>query len=272
MSGAQQPWPQRPARPSARVPGLCLWLAVGLAWAHGSAAHAQDAKALPAWPVLPGAPAAGGVAPAVPAAGPGWRPVNLPAGKAAPSRLGVVSDGGRAVLSLAAEASYGTLVLDLPAGTRAGHLAWQWRLQQPNPAANLRDKAADDSPLKVCASFELPLAAVPFAERQLLRLARSVSGQDLPAATVCYVWDSRLAAGTTLPNAHSRRMRWMVLRGPDTALGSWQAERRNLGADFLALFGDEATSVPPLKAIVVGADADNTGGRSLAQIGPMALD
>jgi len=244
-------------------PGWGRRAAVASVWLAAAATQAAGPGDLPPWPET--------VASSGPARS-GWRPVGLPKGKAPPSRLAPVTVDGARVLELQSDASYGTLVHDMPPGAAAGTLSWRWRLLQPNPAANLREKAGDDSPLKVCASFELPLSAVPFGERQLLRIARSVSGQDLPAATICYVWDGRLAAGTALDNVYSRRMRWLVLRGPESALGAWQAERRDLAADFLKLFGDEASAVPPLKAIVVGADADNTGGRSLAQIGAMRLD
>jgi hypothetical protein len=89
---------------------------------------------------------------------------------------------------------------------------------------------------------------------------------------VCYLWDSRLPAGTVLPNPYTRRVRVMVLRGPEQALGRWQAESRDLAADFRQLFGDEARGVPPLAAIVVGADADNTGARSLGHLAGLVLD
>ena len=44
-----------------------------------------------------------------------------------------------------------------------------------------------------------------------------------------------------------------------------------IGADFLQLFGDETSTVPPVVAIVVGADADNTAGTSLGYIGDLTL-
>jgi hypothetical protein len=114
--------------------------------------------------------------------------------------------------------------------------------------------------------YDLPLDALPFWERQKMRLARSLSGEALPAATLCYVWDPTLPAGTLLPNAYTPRLRWIVLRGQGEALGTWQEERRDLRADFLRAFGDEAREPPPLAALAVGADADNTGGRSIGRV------
>jgi len=45
----------------------------------------------------------------------------------------------------------------------------------------------------------------------------------------------------------------------------------NLGRDFLRAFGHETTVVPPLLALAVGADTDNTGSHSLAYVGDLSL-
>lgn len=220
---------------------------------------------------------------------PPWGFAGLPDQKPPATRYDIVELDGRRVLRVRAEASYGNLVhpLQAPAGEGGGGsaraapaaavpdgplwLAWRWRVEQPLQAADLRHKAGDDAALKVCALLDLPLDALPFWERQKMRLARSVSGQHLPAATLCYVWDPRLPPDTVLPNAHSPRLRWWVLRGPESAPGQWLAERRDLRADVLRAFGDETRTLPPLLAIGLGADADNTGGRSLGYVDALTL-
>jgi hypothetical protein len=152
-------------------------------------------------------------------------------------------------------------------------LSWRWRLDEPNLQADLTRRDGDDTPVKVCALFDLPLDAVPFIERQLLRMARARAGDDLSAANVCYVWDSKLAAGTSLDNAFTRRIRYIVLRGQDAPLRTWVAERRDVRADFLRLFADESHGqVPPLVGVAIGADADNTKQRSVAYVGDVALN
>jgi hypothetical protein len=120
--------------------------------------------------------------------------------------------------------------------------------------------------------FDLPLQAVPFVDRQMVRLARTQSAELLPAATVCYVWDTHLPIGTTLDNAFTRRIRLIVLRGADMAPMTWRIERRDVRADFLRLFGDEATEVPDIIGVGIGADADNTQSRSLAYIADLVLE
>lgn len=179
---------------------------------------------------------------------------------------------GQATLRIAAAGSYGNLVHALAGVPGAGQLRWRWRVDTLNNAADLRRRDGDDTSLKLCVLFDLPLAEVPFVERQLLRLARSRSATPLPAATVCYVWDARLPEGTRLDNAYSRRVRYLVLRSGPSREGKWFSERRDVAADFRALFGDESPQqVPPLLAVAVGADGDNTGGRSLAHLADLTL-
>ncbi|MBK8864674.1 MAG: DUF3047 domain-containing protein [Betaproteobacteria bacterium] len=144
-------------------------------------------------------------------------------------------------------------------------------MQQPNAAADLRSKSGDDTAVKVCLSFDLPMSAVPFVERQLLRLARSRTGENLPAATLCWVWAGTEAHGARLDNAYSRRVRTIVLRNGSDAPGRWHSESRDVAADFLRAFGDESATVPPLTAVIVAGDADNTGARSVAHVADLAF-
>ena len=202
-----------------------------------------------------------------------WRIVGLPRQSKPFTRYSVQTLDSQRVLRIEADASYGNLVHELAdAAGAAGNLSWRWRVDEPNPAADLRMKSGDDSPIKVCALFDLPLEAVPFLERQLLRAVRATTSETVPAASVCYVWDANLAPGTVLDNAFSRRIRMIVLRGPEAPLHIWQTERRDIRADFLRLFADEAKAVPPLVGIAIGADADNTHRHSIAYLATIELD
>lgn len=195
-----------------------------------------------------------------------WRAVGIPGGKVPTADLAAVVMEGSTVLRLKTFKSYGTWVHTLPAWTPdAGTtLHWRWRVDQVLSKPDLTRKAGDDAAAKVCVMFDLPLQAIPFLERSVLRMARAISGEQLPAATLCYVWDTTLPAGTLLPNAYSRRVRFLIAEGAGSPLGQWRTAQQKIYADFLQAFGDETSTVPPVTAIVVGADADNTGGQSLA--------
>ena len=213
---------------------------------------------------------------AVPAAP--WRIAGLPVqGKAAVpvTRFDITPVDGRKVLRVQTDGSYGNLVHALP-GVKlapAAQLRWRWSLDQPLTNADLRQRRSDDSPLKVCLLFDMPTARLSLVDRSMLSLARSVSGEKLPSATLCYVWDHALPAGTLLANAYTSRVRMLVLDSGDKRLGQWVSHQRDVAADFKQAFGRENGSdgLPALEGILVGADSDNAGGQSLAYVGDITL-
>ena len=248
-------------RPSKRKVSLSRWVAGALIAGCATALHAAQLAAL------------------VPAAGdqpaPAWRPVGLP-DKKAPlpmTQFSIASIDGQRALQVRTASSYGTLVQNWngPAGT----LIWRWRLDEPlaggRTAPDLTTKAGDDAALKLCVMFDHALDQVPWVERTALRLARRVSGEALPAATVCYVWDTGSATPLQGANPYTRRVRFISLQTRATPLAQWVAESRDVARDFISLFADELPggadaairTVPPVTAIVIGADSDNTHSRSL---------
>lgn len=208
--------------------------------------------------------------------GPDWRVVGLPA-RQRQVPLTAFEPGqvdGHEGIRVVTDASYGTLVHTLPGSVMpVRRLTWRWRLDQPlvggTAAPDILSRNGDDAALKVCAFFDHPMDQVPFLERQLLRMARSVSGEDLPTATVCYVWDSTYQAPVQAANPYTRRVRFISLQGRSAPLSRWITESRDLGRDFLTLFGEEHSSdapLPRITRIVIGADSDNTGSKSLGWV------
>jgi Protein of unknown function (DUF3047) len=233
------------------------------------AALTGSGAALAQKPVLTPLTGAEGATPPAP-----WRAVGLPRNKAPMAQMDIASIDGVRALRLQTDKSYGTLVHELPGGVSGADatLKWRWRLDQPVANADLRKKEGDDAALKVCVMWGMPLDQVPFGERTVLRVARGLSSELLPAATVCYISDRSLATGTELPNIYSRRVRSIIVDGEGSPLKQWRPHERRIGDDFLKLFGDESKLVPPVVAVVVGADADNTGGSSLGYIADLVLN
>jgi Protein of unknown function (DUF3047) len=210
-------------------------------------------------------------APEVGATAAPWRVVGLPQQTKPFTQFSVVDLDGVRALRVEANESYGNLVQPVKLGGTGAHLAWQWRIDKQIENADLRTRGGDDTAVKVCVFFDMPMDNIPFADRQILRIARSKTSDLVPGATVCYVWDPHLAAGTTLDNAFTRRMRYVVVRsGPP--LRQWMSEKRDVAADFVKLFGGELDHMPPILAVAVGADADNTHTQSLAYVGSLVLE
>ena len=202
-----------------------------------------------------------------------WHFAGLPRQRAPQTKFAVATVDGRRALRVEADSSYGNLVHPLPAdAARPRHLAWSWKVERLNEAGDLRQRSGDDTSLKVCALFDMPLDKLSFMEQQKLRIARSLSSEPVPAATICYVWDGKLPVGTDLVNAFTSRQRYVVLKSGPAQVGQWLRERRDIEADFRRLFGAESAEMPPLAAVASGADADNTKGRSLAYVGEITLE
>jgi hypothetical protein len=234
----------------------CLF--TGLCLAAASAAARADT------PLPFGTPGAAPLAP--------WHVAGLPRQKIPFTSFSTVELEGRRAVRIEADNSYGNLVYLLNPARAVSRISWWWRADELIEDDDLRTKSGDDTALKVCVFFDLPLERVPFLERQLLRAARTQSSEALPAATVCYVWDARLPVGIAIPNAFTKRVRYKVLESGPARLHQWTAETRSLAADFIELFGDESKEVPPVTGVAIGADADNTHGHSLAHVADLVLE
>jgi hypothetical protein len=254
----EEPLVRKPCRNFAPAGGICACFWIAACWPM--TAHAVDGSPIVAFSsATPGAPPSP------------WRFATLP-GKAATSYTVAELDGMR-VMRVEADRSYGSLVHALHLQpSDSSILTWRWRVDQLVADADLTTKSGDDAAAKLCVMFDLPIDKLSFAERATLRLARAALGEDLPTQTMCYVWDNQLPPGTRLTNAFTRRIRFIVLESGSTKLSQWVSERRDVVADYRALFAEEARgSVPQIIGVALTADADNTRGRGLAYFGDIAL-
>ncbi len=186
------------------------------------------------------------------------------------TRYELVTLDGATVLRVTADNSYANLLHPL-AGASARSLRWRWRVEQALEKSDLTRKEGDDVPARVCVLFDVPLERLRFFDRLGVEFGRTLFQPDLPAASICYVWDRLLAPGTWLANAYTDRVQMLVLR--QGKYGQWFDEVRDLGADFQRAFPQEARGgTPPIAAIGLSADADNTAGRSLAYFGDITLE
>ena len=200
-----------------------------------------------------------------------WKFATLP--NKTPTLFTVVELGGARVLKVESDSSYGNLVHAMHAqSSERSTVAWRWRVDKLIDEADLKTRAGDDSPAKLCVFFAFDAAKLPLGERTKLSMAQSVSGQELPTETLCYVWDNKLAPDTAMANAFTKRIRFIVLESGPAKLGQWVAQKRNLGADYQRLFGDESGGkFPEVVGVAVAADADNTKGKGLAYFGDVTL-
>lgn len=227
--------------------------------AAGAAFAATDHVAISAF----SAARAGGALPA------GWSALS-PSGSATPTRYTLVDDGGTTVLHAEAKAAGSGLSHPLRADPAVTPwLRWRWKIGNLIEQADLRTREGDDFPARLYVTFDYPLEKLPFVERNKLRLARALFDPNLPAATLCYVWDGKAASGTIAPSAYTNRVRLIVVESGATRVNRWVEVERNIAADFRAAFGEAA---PAVTGIVVAVDTDNTGAFATALFGDISFN
>jgi hypothetical protein len=199
-----------------------------------------------------------------------WHVLGLPGRYSKPlTQFDITELDTKKVLRVRTDKSYGNLVH--PWQGSVSKMSFAWRLDNPLLLSNLKSKTTDDTALKVCLAFDMPMEKVPLGERAKLRIAQFLSHDHLPTATICYVWAHAEPVGSDFDNAFTGRLHYIVLNSGETQLKTWQSHQRNINSDFLKAFGNETNVVPPITAIIVGADSDNTLGSSLGFVADIVV-
>lgn len=238
-----------------------IWLAAALATVISTLAvpGLAQGSGIPAFSQMPPGPLGGP-----------WHFATLP--NKNPTAFNVVDQDGGHVLRVSTHDAYGNMVHTLhQAAVPDLQLQWRWRVDQLIDKADIKTRAGDDAALKLCVSFDFDKSQLGFGERAKLRLGRISTGEDIPAETLCYVWDNKQPVGTVMHNAFTHRMRYIVLQSGDAHKGQWVTEQRHLSSDYQQAFGDESQAMPTIIGVTVSADSDNTHGEGLAYMGDIRL-
>jgi hypothetical protein len=146
---------------------------------------------------------------------------------------------------------------------------WRWRVLDLIVGADNQDRYAEDSPVRLMLFFDGDKSALPIKEQMMMETARLLTGEELPYATLMYIWENRFPVGTVLPNSFTAQVKLFVAgSGPDVRLGQWKDFERNYVEDYRRAFG-----ASPGRLIGVGimTDTDNTGERIEAFYGDIEL-
>lgn len=192
-----------------------------------------------------------------------WRLTTLP-GIRRHTRYSLVRDGDAVVLRADAEASMAGVAHPLKLDVRAHPvIEWRWKILNLLTKSDIATKGGDDYPARVYVLFDYDIRKLPFSVRARIRLAR-LYGADVPLAALCYVWDGKAAAGTSVWSAYTDRVRMIVAESGGANLGKWVTIRRDVAADFRAAFGEDP---PAISGVVLATDTDNTGESATAFYG-----
>jgi hypothetical protein len=198
----------------------------------------------------------------------GWRPWTLSRFKK-PTQYQLVAYDGRTVVKASAKASASGLVHPLKIDVaRYPFLTWRWKVTELIATADNTRKQTEDSPVRVVVSFGGDLDKLSLDDRMFYDNVRLMTGQQLPYATLMYIWENRAAPDSVIPNLHTTRIKMLVAESGREKVGVWQQVTRNLHEDYRRAFGEEPG---PITAVAIMTDTDNTGENVHAYYGDIAF-
>lgn len=254
--------PHRPRRLRARTLAAAACLAAaGLSSAGAFAADPGSGAGAEATPFSKASPGS-----ALPA---GWQNLPVVKGKKLTAYT-VVADGKRNVIEANSSDSASALMakgdgIDLSA---TPIVAWRWKVDKIIPGADNRVSEKEDSPARLVFFFDGDKASLPFGDRAAMTLAKA-GGEDLPYATLMYIWSNDAPVGDVIQNPHTDRVQMLVVAGSDASLGKWQTFSRNVAADYERIYKEK-----PGKLLGYGVftDSDNTHASAHAWYGDIRFD
>ncbi len=185
------------------------------------------------------------------------------------NQFALVDELGTTVLQVDSQDSAGAVALPFnvqPNGTP--YLAWRWKINRVVESADTTKKSGDDYAARVYVFFDVPLESLSFTERAKIRLARLVTGGDVPTAALCYVWDNKAAVGVRHWSPYTNRVHVLTLQSGNKHANEWMDEKHDVAADFRASFG---TAAPRIIGVAVGNDTDQTGERVTTWFGDVSF-
>lgn len=200
-------------------------------------------------------------------AGSEWEHYKLP-GKTA-TQFEYARKDGRDALAVHAASSASMLRRDVriePA--ELGDVRFSWKVPELIADADMASRDADDSPVRVILAFEGDRRGFSAKNSMLSELALAVTGEEMPYATLMYVWCNKRPPGTVVASPRTDRIRTIVVESGPARLGQWLDYKRNIRADFERAFGEAPGA---LVGVAIMTDSDNTKSTANAWYGPVQV-
>lgn len=149
-----------------------------------------------------------------------------------------------------------------------GAVRFSWQVPQLLAEADLARRETEDSPVRIILAFEGDRSRFSAKDSMLAELARAVTGEEMPYATLMYVWCNKREPGTVIKSSRTDRIRKIVVESGASRLNRWLDYERDIRADYERAFGEAPGA---LVGIAIMTDSDNTKSKARAWYGPVSL-
>ncbi len=126
---------------------------------------------------------------------------------------------------------------------------WSWNVERPLPREDVTRKSGDDFAARVYVIF--PRGFFKWQNRALN-----------------YVWASRMPKGSFASSPYTSNSAVIAVESGNGKAGTWVTEERNIYEDYRKAFGSDP---PPVGAVAVMTDTDNTGDEVTAWYGDITF-
>jgi hypothetical protein len=149
-----------------------------------------------------------------------------------------------------------------------GTLQFAWQVPALIEGADMSHRHADDSPVRVVLAFEGDRRQFSARDAMLSELSLALTGEELPYATLMYVWCNHRPVGSVIANPRTDRIQKIVVESGGQNLKHWLEYQRDVRTDFQQAFGEAPGA---LVAIGLMTDSDNTQSTTRAWYGDIRL-
>lgn len=147
-----------------------------------------------------------------------------------------------------------------------GRVRFSWKVSALMEQADMGLRDKDDAAVRIVLAFDGDRTRLTPRDAALAELVRTVTGEEMPYATLMYVWCNRRAAGSVIRNPRTDRVRKLVVESGPRRLDEWLEYERDIRADYQRVFGEAPGA---LVGIGIMTDSDNTRSRAVAWYGPV---
>ncbi|QWD32537.1 DUF3047 domain-containing protein [Polynucleobacter paneuropaeus] len=176
---------------------------------------------------------------------------------------------GRTVLSASSKTAASGLAIKLrPRQAQNLWLKWEWKAIAPIPEADNTERHHDDAPLRILVAFDGNKSKLALKEKMNFEMASLISGQEMPYATLMYIWSGKSPVNSILDNAHTSRIKMIVMDSGWEGLGDWRKHEQDLATDYKRAYGENPGEVI---GIALLTDTDNTNSETRAFYGDIEL-
>ncbi len=145
---------------------------------------------------------------------------------------------------------------------------FSWKVPELIAQADMALREMDDSPVRIVLAFEGDRSKFSGKNAMLSELARALTGEEMPYATLMYVWCNTRQPGSVIVNPRTDRIRKLVVESGTGKLRQWVDYERNIRADYEKAFGEAPGA---LVGIGIMTDSDNTRSTTQAWYGPVTV-